>query len=446
MGLAICRSMMCVKGDFMQAGYPSSWYAHSVGDHDDYPALTGSQRADVCIIGGGFTGLSAACTLMEAGKSVVLLEAHQVGWGASGRNGGQMIRGFVGQEKLAKRYGEEGARAVDAMMWAGHDLIRRRIDDYGIKCDLTPGWLEVASTPRQLAALYHHYNEMETKFPDRGWHFMGVDELRATMGGDHFLGGLLSLSDGHLHPLKLCVGLARGAASKGAAIHEHSPVTAIEPGQQVRVMTADGEVTADHLLLAANVHHQLPIRELTGAASAAASYMMATEPLDSTLLQELNPKGYAICDTKKVCDYFRMSSDGRVLFGGRVNYSGRKPKSVQAKLLPRLLRIWPQLEGVKTTHEWGGRLGVPYGEVPLIGRVGDNIWYGAGYTGHGVNMGNLAGDMLGKAIAGVDTENFNLFAKMPKRRVPFGHLSCARWLGQQVVSLAVFYYWLKDRL
>lgn len=429
----------------MQAGYPASWYAHSAGVHDQYPALNGEHQADVCIIGGGFTGLSAACTLAEAGRKVILLEAHQIGWGASGRNGGQLIRGFVGQEKVEKYWGANHAKAIDELTWAGHDLIRKRIDDYDINCDLTPGWLEVATTPRQLASLYHHYNEMESQYPDRGWHYMGAEELAETIGTDRFVGGVLSMSDGHLHPLKLCLGLAKGAASQGAIIHEHSPVIEIKPGEKVRVFTADGVVVANHVLLAANVHHHLPVRELAGASSAAGSYIIATEPLQEDVLNTLNPNRYAICDTKTVCDYFRMSSDGRVLFGGRVNYSGRKPASIQAKLLPRLLKVWPQLEGVKISHEWGGRLGVPYGQVPLIGKLGDNIWYGAGYTGHGVNMGNLAGDILGRAIVG-EQDRFDLFAQMPKRRVPLGHLSCMRWLGQQAVSLAILYYRIRDRL
>lgn len=428
----------------MQAGYPGSWYAVSAGE-SIWPALSADIQADVCVIGGGFTGLSAACTLAEAGRKVVLLEAHRVGWGASGRNGGQLIRGFVGQEKFAKYHGEVGQKAVKTLMWAGHDLIRKRLDDYRIDCDLTPGWLEVARTPRQMAALYHAYNEMETAFPDRGWHFMGADELSETIGTQQYVGGLLSMSDGHLHPLKLCHGLARGAERNGAGIYEQSAVTDIKRGAKVQVVTAGGTVTADQLVVAANVHHHLPLPSLGGTASAAGSYLIATESLEEGLLNSLNPHRWAICDSRKVCDYFRMSADGRVLFGGRVNYSGRKPASIEARLLPRLLKVWPQLEGVKVSHAWGGRLGVPYGEVPLVGRIGSNIWYGCGYTGHGVNMANITGDLIGKAIVGQESA-FDLFDKLPKRRVPFGQFSCVRWLGQQAVSLAILYYWIRDRL
>lgn len=429
----------------MQAGYPGSWYAASAGPHDDYSVLSGDHHADVCIIGGGFTGLSAALTLAEAGRKVILLEAHTIGWGASGRNGGQMIRGFVGQERMARHWGADSAKAVKALTFAGHDLIRRRIDDYDIQCDLVPGWVEVAHTPRQLAELYHHYNEMESQFPDRGWHYMGAEELSEKIGTDHYVGGMLSMSDGHLHPLKLCLGMARGAAKLGVSLHEHSAAIEIVEGDQIRVMTSDGSVMADQLLLAANAHHHLTVPSVHGLASAAGSYIIATEPLSQAMQEKLNPNRWAICDTRKVCDYFRLSSDGRVLFGGRVNYSGRKPTSIKNKLMPRLLKVWPELEGIAVEYEWGGRLGVAVGKVPLLGKASENIWYAFGYTGHGVNMGNLCGQVVGEAILGQGAR-FDLFAKMPQRRLPLGHLSCARWLGQQAVSLAILYYWMRDRL
>ncbi|WP_417450690.1 NAD(P)/FAD-dependent oxidoreductase [Kordiimonas sp.] len=424
----------------MRKQYPDSWYAATVPLREAELSLEGQADSDVCVIGAGFTGLSAALKLAEAGRTVTVLEAARVGWGASGRNGGQLIRGFVGQERLAKHWGASRAKDVQALTWAGHDLIRRRLDDYCIDCELTPGWLEVAPTPRQLAALYHEYNEMETSFPDRGWHMVGGRELADMIGSDAYQGGLLSMSDGHLHPLKLCLGLYKACKGLGVQFYEHSPVTRLEEGDTARVFTDKGQVSAKHVVLAANAHHNLYPWRLGGLAFPAGSFLIASEPLEEELLNRLNPHRYAICDTKKVCDYFRMSADGRVLFGGRVNYSGGRPKSIKDKLLPRLLRIWPELEGVKITHEWGGKLGVSLGEVPLAGRVGENIWYGFGYTGHGVNMGNLMGEILGEAISG-HMGRFELFAGMPKRRLPIG-----RCLGRQAVSSAIVYYWLKDRL
>ncbi len=429
----------------MQSGYPGSWYAESVGEDMCFPGLVGAHEVDVCIIGGGFTGLSAACSLTEQGYSVALLEAKRVGWGASGRNGGQMIRGFVGQDRMHRYWGAEKAKDIAALTFAGHDLIRRRLDAYDIDCDLQPGWLEVATTPRQLSSLYHHYNEMETAFPDRGWQFMGAEDVAHHIGSNRFLGGMLCRSDGHLHPLKLCLGLARGAVSNGALIFENSAVIEIDQGKRVTVCTDAGSVAASHLIVAANTHHALPLPAVHGYASAASSYIIATEPVGADQLTELRQNQWAICDTKKVCDYFRMTADGRILFGGRVNYSGRRPKSVREVLMPRLLKVWPQLDGIRITHEWGGRLGVALGSTPLLGQIGDNIWYGFGYTGHGVNMGNLVGDILAEAIAG-NRQRFDLFAGMPHPRLPLGQFSCTRWMGQQAVSLAMLYYMIRDRL
>ncbi|MCJ9427673.1 NAD(P)/FAD-dependent oxidoreductase [Kordiimonas marina] len=424
----------------MAGEFPESWYAASAGKPKDWPALAGDVTADVCVIGGGFTGLSTALSLAEQGRDVVLLEARQVGWGASGRNGGQMIHGFVGQDRVAKHAGADKAASVRALTWAGHDLIRARVDTYGIDCDLTPGWLEVALTPRQNAGLYHQYNEMETLYPDRGFHYMGPDELEERIGTKRYLGGFLSKSDGHLHPLKLCFGLAAAADGLGVKIHEHSAVTKIEPGETVAIHTAGGTVRAKELVLAANAHNDLFKRRMSGFAFPAGSFMIATEPLSGEQLARLNPNRWAICDSNMVCDYYRMGADGRILFGGRVNFSGRKPRSIKAKLLPRLLKTWPELEGIKVTHEWGGKLGVSIGEVPLVGQIGDNIWYSFGYTGHGVNMGNLMGKVVAEAMMG-DRARFDLLADVPKWRLPFG-----RTIGRQIVASAILYYKLRDRL
>jgi glycine/D-amino acid oxidase-like deaminating enzyme len=251
---------------------------------------------------------------------------------------------------------------------------------------------------------------------------------------------MLDRRNGHLHPLNLCIGEARAAAGLGVKIFEQSPVVNIQHGKRPRVLTASGQVEANTVVLAGNAYHALERRHLSGLTFPAGSYIIATEPLSPEMIQSINPLDLAVCDLNNVVDYFRLSADGRMLFGGRCNYSGREPRSIQAAMLPRMLKIYPQLKGVRIDYEWGGKIGVVVNRIPLLGRIGGNVYYCQGYSGHGINATHVAGEIMADAITGT-LERFDLFANSRHMRIPLG-----QWFGNQSVALGMLYYRLKDIL
>ena len=417
-----------------------SYYAATVNDVTDYPVLQGAKRADVCIIGAGFTGVSAALALAERGFSVAIVEANRVGWGASGRNGGQLIHGFSGAAKIRKKYGPAVDATVEDMRWRGNDLVRERISRYGIQCDLKDGYVEVATKPRQLRWFDEFAAVRERHGRGHRYEIWDRDKTRDMLGTDAFHGGFVCYHDGHLHPLNLCIGEARAAESLGAAIFEHSPVTGIEHGRRATVKTADGSVTADHVLIAGNAYSRLERRHLSNLVFPAGSYMIATEPLGDETATAINRKDVAVCDLNEVVDYYRLSADKRLLYGGACNYSGRDPASIKAYILPRLLRIYPQLRDVRIEFEWGGKIGIVLRRIPTVGRIDSNVWYCQGYSGHGVCASHAFGEIMADAIGGT-LERYDLVAGMKQVRIPG-----TQWFGNQIIALGMLYFKLKDRL
>jgi gamma-glutamylputrescine oxidase len=418
----------------------ASYYAATLVEDIRYPALTGDCTADVCVVGAGFTGVATALTLAERGYAVVLLEAHRVGWGASGRNGGQLLFGISGEARLRRLYGD----AVQDLLWSlrrrGNAIVEDRIRRYAIDCDLKHGHVEVALKPRQMDAFAAELDVYRARGLDEGVRIVGAEELRTLIGTSRYVGGILNRANAHLHPLNLCAREARAARDLGARIHEHTPVLHIEHGARPRVVTPQGAVVAEHVVLAGGAYHALEQRRLGGLAFAAKSFMIATEPLPPELVNEINPQDLAVADANVVLDYFRLSADRRLLFGGRCNYSGLEPASIRASLLPRLLAIYPQLAGVRVDYEWGGSMGIVINRIPLIGRVAPNVWYAQSYSGHGLNVSHIAGEILSDAIGG-SLERFDVFVRVPHVRVPLG-----RWLGRPLLALGMLYYRLRDLL
>ncbi len=418
--------------------HTQSYYAASANAATDFARLKGDIRADICVIGGGFTGVSTALTLAERGHTVCVLEANRIGWGASGRNGGQIIGGISGEAKLADASPELGKLVWD-MRWRGSEIIRERVDTYKIDCDLKHGYVDVAIKARHVSDLEREearLGEHDYPFEHR---LLSRSETRDALGTDSYVGSLMNMGNGHVHPLNLCVGEAQALASLGGAIHEQTAALKIDRGDAVRVSTAEGSVTADFVVLAGNAYQWLD-RSLRGRIFPVRSYIIATAPLSDEQLDTINPHDLAVCDPNFVLEYFRLSADKRLLFGGRCNYFGEDPQVIQRELRPRMLKVYPQLKNVKVDYAWGGTIAVPVNRVPQLGFIAPNIAYSQGYSGHGVNVTHLAGEIIADAISG-KKERFNVFAGHRSPRIPG-----VNRFGNAMVSLGMLYYGLKDRL
>jgi len=419
--------------------HTSSYYAASVNQSTHFPPLRGAQRADVCVIGAGFTGISTALFLTERGYNVHVIEANRAGWGASGRNGGQLIGGIAGEQRVARHHGRDVEELFGDLRWAGHRIVRERVSKYGIDCDIKDGYLDVAIKARHLRDLeYDHERLKKAEFPYEV-RLLSKEETAATIGTDAYIGSLLNMGNGHLHPLNLCVGEARAAAALGATIYEQSPVIRIDKGDRPTAVTEHGSVTADAIVIAGNAYHLLE-QKLRGIMFPVNSFIIATEPLSEKTVADINPRDLAVCDPNFVLEYFRLSADKRMLFGGRFNYFGDDPDYIRRKHRKKMARIYPQLADVRIDYAWGGRIGVPLNRVPLLGRVSPNVFYCQGYSGHGVNVTHLAGEIMADAVGGT-LERFDLFAGVKPVVVPGGYT-----FSKALVTLGMWYYHVKDRL
>jgi len=419
--------------------HTDSYYAATVNDVTDFAPLLGEQTADVCVIGAGFTGLSTALCLAERGYNVHVVEANKIGWGASGRNGGQFIAGIAGEQNVAKHLGKDVEDVFGELRWAGNDIIRETVQKYEIQCDMKFGYLDVAIKERHLRDQEADFERLQkSNFPHE-FRMLSRDETRETIGTSTYIGALLNMGNGHLHPLNLCIGEAKAIASLGATIYEQSPVLNIEKGAKPRVVTQHGSVTADTVILAGNAYHTLE-RKLRGVMFPVRSYIIATEPLSDDIVNTINPQDLAVCDPNFVLEYFRLSTDKRLLFGGRCNYYGSDPEVIKNNLRPRLLKIYPQLANIGINYAWGGTIGIPLRRVPLLGRISPSIFYCQGYSGHGVNVAHLAGQIMADAVAGT-VERFDLFANVKPLNIPGAHI-----FSKPMVALGVLFYQIKDRL
>jgi glycine/D-amino acid oxidase-like deaminating enzyme len=419
--------------------HTSSYYAATANRRTDFPPLRGEHHADVCVIGAGFTGISTALTLAERGYQVRVVEANRVGWGASGRNGGQMIGGISGEKRIARQYGPGIEATLWELRWAGHAIIRDRVDRYGIRCDLKYGYLDVAIKPRHLREFEADLARLEKSGFPHEVRMLSRQETRELTGTDAYIGALLNMGNGHLHPLNLCIGEADAAVSLGAEINEQSPVVEIRHGSRPQVVTDQGSVSAQCVIVAGNAYHTLE-RRLRGVMFPVNSFIVATEPLPEDVVAEINPRDLAVCDPNFVIQYFRLSADKRLLFGARLNYFGDDPAYIEQKHRRKMARLYPRLKDIRIDYAWGGTIGVPLNRVPVVGRLSPNVFYCQGYSGHGVNVTHLAGKILADAVAGT-MEEFDLFAKIEPVVVPGAHR-----LRKPMVALGVLYYAIRDKL
>lgn len=422
--------------------HPASYYAASSLPQPDYPALAGEQVADVCVVGGGFSGLNTALELAERGLSVVLLEARQIGWGASGRNGGQLIRGVGhGLEQFTKVIGSEGVRQMKLMGLEAVEIVRQRIERFQIPCDLTWGYCDLANKPAELEGFAEEAEELRSLGYRHETRLLQASEMHSVVGSKRYVGGLVDMGSGHLHPLNLALGEAQAAQRLGVRLFEHSCVTRIDYGAEVKVHAARGTVRAKTLVLGCNAYLNDLNPQLGGKVLPAGSYIIATEPLSPDQAQELLPQNMAVCDQRVALDYYRLSADRRLLFGGACHYSGRDPKDIAAYMRPKMLDVFPQLSAMKIDYQWGGMIGIGANRLPQIGRLKDqpNVYYAQAYSGHGVNATHLAGKLLGEAISGQHGGGFDLFDKVPHITFPGG-----KHLRSPLLALGMLWHRLKE--
>lgn len=417
-----------------------TYYSATANDPTRYPKLVGPVRADVCVIGGGLSGVATALMLAERGRSVVLLEAGRLGNAASGRNGGQMIAGISGEGTVKRQLGAAGARLLEEIRYRGIELIEERVSKYAIACDLKHGWVEAAVRPSHMRALTAYYEERVALGEGDHLALFGADEAESIVGTNIYCGGFIDRRSGHLHPLNLVLGEARAATGLGARIFENSRALELTGGARPRVLTSAGSVEADVIVLAGNTDHKFDRGPLLGVQLPIGSYIIATEPLDADLAAEINPYDYAIADSNIVVDYYRMSADRRVLFGGRCNYSNRDPQDLIATMRPRLAKVYPRLKDVRIDFAWGGRLGLTINRAPAIGMLEPNVYYMEGYVGQGVGTSHIMAEIVSDAIGG-NTEKFDLFSRIRHVRLPIGE-----WAGNQLLALGMLYYRMRDLL
>lgn len=425
--------------------HANSYYAASAKPLAPFPVLAEDLVADVCVIGGGFTGVNTAIELAQRGLSVILLEARRIGWGASGRNGGQLIRG-IGHDVsgFAKHVGNEGVRYLERAGIESVELVGKRIREHNIDCDLRWGFCELANTKAQFAAFKAEQQSLAESGYTHETRLVGPEQIREqVVNSGVYAGGLVDMGSGHLHPLNLVKGEARVAQSLGVQIYEQSPVLELTHGSTVQIRCASGTVRAGSLVLACNAHLDELEPKLSGKVLPAGSYIIATEPLAPEVAAQLIPQNLALCDQKVGLDYYRLSADRRLLFGGACHYSGRDPADISAYMRPQMLKVFPQLADVRIDYQWGGKIGITANRFPQVGRLSQhpNVFYAQGYSGHGLNVTHWCAKLLGEAIHAGHSQGFDVFSAVPHMTFPGGPM-----LRSPLLALGMFWYRLREVL
>jgi gamma-glutamylputrescine oxidase len=427
----------------MPSAYVPSYYAASARQAPEHPALEGPAEADVCVVGGGIAGCSTALHLAERGLRVILLEENRIGWGASGRSGAQAIQGIAsGQAKLDRLIGPGAARSVWEISVEGLALMRSLIKRFSIDCDWVDGHLTTAVKPRHDRDLHAEIKELRDVYGYQTVRYVPKDELHTMLATERYVGGLYDSNSAHLHPLNYTLGLAAAAQSLGVQIYGGTRALSFaQSGNgKVRVAMANGEVRARHLVLCGNVFLGATAPSLARKIMAVATYIVATEPLGAARARELITNNAAVADMNWVLDYYRRSADHRLLFGGRVNYSGLKSFDAPSATRARMLKVFPQLEDVRIEYAWGGDVDITLNRAPHFGRLAPNVYFLQGFSGHGIALTGIAGKLVAEAIGGT-ADRFDVFARIPHADFPGGMA-----LRRPALVLAMLYYRIKDLL
>ena len=422
-----------------EANSTPSYYKASANRKITTLPLLGDVSADVCIIGAGYTGLSAALELAKAGFKVAVVEAETVGFGASGRNGGQICTGFSpGQSRLEAQLSKADAKRCFDMAEESKRLIEERIAEYKIDCDLTWGYLHCIPKPHQFAHLQEWAEEYEA-LGYGGNTLLTKAELESKLGTTIYHGALREARAGHLHPLNYCLGLAAAAIKLGVQIYEHTPVIDVDTGPAPKARTANGTVSAKFMVIAGNAYLGRLVKPLYGRIMPVGSYIVATEPLGENRAKSLIANNEAVANTNFIVDYFRRSADHRMLFGGRASYSTIEPANLAESIRPRMLAVFPQLKNVRLDFAWGGFIAITSNRLPDCGRLSPTVYYAHGYSGQGVALSGLYGKLMAEAIRGL-AERFDLFAKIKHLPFPGGAMRTP------LLVAAMAYYRIRDAL
>ncbi|REG86699.1 NAD(P)/FAD-dependent oxidoreductase [Marinomonas pollencensis] len=422
-------------------GFEASYYASSANQTLSFPSLGGDIETDVCIIGGGYTGLSAALHLAEKGFQVTLLEGHVIASGASGRNGGQVCQGHnMSHAELTKKAGQDAADLLWRLSLESVELVKALIKEYRIDCDYKPGVLHVASKASHVDDIR---NAVDYKRNHLGYDkvdYLDAQAVAEKLGTTHFHGGEYYRDAGHLHPLNYALGLAKAALEKGATLYERTQVIDYKAGDNPSVRTSKGTVKAKYLLFACNGYLGNLNQNAAKKIMPINNFMIATEPLPEAVYSRINPQDVAIADSKFVINYFRLSADKRMLWGGGENYSSRFPKDIGAFVQKHMVSIYPELKSANIDFSWGGTLAITLNRMPYFGHQEKNVFLAQGYSGHGVALATLGGKLMAEAVSGT-AERFDVFSKVPSANFPGGTL--LRWPG---LVAGMLYYSLRDRL
>lgn len=422
------------------ADHVASYYAATAHPAPVRPALRGEVRAQVCVVGAGFSGLATALHLAERGYAVTVLEANRVGWGASGRNGGQLVNGYSRDlDVIEQRYGKQAARDLGAMAFEGSTIIRDWVARHGIDCDLREGGVFAAMTRRQLSELEERQASWQAYGHDQ-LELLDRETIRRHVDTDLYVGGLYDGRGGHVHPLNLCLGEAAAIERLGGTIHEHSPVTRVEYGERPVVHTAEGRVEAEHVVLCGNAYLGDVEPKLRDAVMPVSTQVVATEPLDPELLARLMPSGACVEDCNYFLDYYRVTGDNRILFGGGTIYGGTEPADIIGKIRPHLERTFPSIGDCRIDYAWSGNFALTLTRIPHLGTFDGRTYFTHGYSGHGVTTTHLAGRLIAEAIAG-DDERFQAFASLRNYPFPGG-----RTFRVPLTMLGAWYYMAREKL
>ena len=427
----------------------TSYYQASANINLSCPELEGEHQADICIIGAGYTGLSSALHLADRGYKVAVIEAETVGFGASGRNGGHV---GIGQRQdqmyLEKHFGQEIASALWAMSLEAVDNVKSLIEKYKIKCDLKHGNIYFAHREKLNRELQEEVSFLHKRYGFDQYEYLPKEKLSEVIDSNVYHSAIVDRASKHLHPLNFALGLANAAIKAGVSIYERSAVLSyqdIQSGHDSKsdtkliIKTAKGQVIAKELILACNGYIKKLEPKINGYIMPINNFMLATEPLSDELAAQLSPLDASMADSRFVINYWKLSGDKRLLFGGGENYRRGFPSDIKRFVSKYMLQVYPQLAQTKIDYGWGGTLAITLNRLPHFGRLQHNIWYMQGYSGHGVPTSTFAGKLIAEAISG-KFERFDVFANLPTTKFPGGTL--LRWPG---MVAGMLYYALRDR-